>query len=50
MTIRTALLEARLIDGDAKLFERMRARFDKEIVAKTPANSSPPKLRSASAG
>ena len=35
MTIRTALLEARLIEGDQTLFETLRARFDKEIVAKT---------------
>lgn len=35
MTVRTALLEARLILGDEPLFEDMRTRFDREIVAKT---------------
>ena len=33
MTIRTSVLEARLILGDAALFETLRDRFDKEIVA-----------------
>ncbi len=32
MTIRTAMLEARLIDGDAALFAQLRARFRTEIV------------------
>jgi [protein-PII] uridylyltransferase len=36
MTIRTAMLEARFLMGDEALFERLWARFDKEIVAKTP--------------
>ena len=35
ITIRTTLLEARLIHGDADLFERMLTEFDREIVAKT---------------
>ncbi len=35
MTIRTSLLEARLILGDEALFSDMRARFQKEIVVKT---------------
>ena len=35
MTIRTTLVEARLISGDKALFETLRTRFDKEIVAKT---------------
>jgi [protein-PII] uridylyltransferase len=35
MTIRTSLLESRFLSGDEALFERLRARFDKEIVAKT---------------
>ncbi len=35
MTVRTALLETRLILGDEPLFETMRKRFDTEIVAKT---------------
>jgi [protein-PII] uridylyltransferase len=33
MTIRTSLLEARFILGDPALFEAMRERFDREIVA-----------------
>lgn len=35
MTIRTALLEARLIQGNSELFEEMRQQFDKQIVRKT---------------
>jgi [protein-PII] uridylyltransferase len=35
MTIRTTLLEARLILGDEALFDRLRARFEREIVART---------------
>ncbi len=35
MTIRTTLVEARLVSGDRKLFETLLACFDKEIVAKT---------------
>jgi [protein-PII] uridylyltransferase len=35
MTVRTTLLEARLVTGDRKLFETLQTRFDKEIVAKT---------------
>jgi len=35
MTIRTSILEARFLSGDEPLFERLLARFDKEIVAKT---------------
>jgi [protein-PII] uridylyltransferase len=35
MTVRTALLESRLILGPQKLFDRMRARFMKEIVRGT---------------
>ncbi len=35
MTIRTTLLEARLIVGDKALFDTLEMRFDKEIVAKT---------------
>ncbi len=37
MTIRTTLIEARFITGDQALFDRLRTRFDKEIVAKTAA-------------
>jgi [protein-PII] uridylyltransferase len=33
MTIRTSLLDARLILGDAQLFERFEARFTSEVVA-----------------
>jgi [protein-PII] uridylyltransferase len=36
MTVRTALLETRLIDGDEGLFRDLRARFDRAIVRKTP--------------
>ena len=35
MTIRTTLIEARLVTGDKNLFETLQTRFDKEIVAKT---------------
>ena len=35
MTIRTSILEARFILGDETLFETLRSRFDKDIVAKT---------------
>src|SRR5271156_789292 len=35
MTIRTSILEARMLSGDEPLVERLLARFDKEIVAKT---------------
>ena len=44
LTIRTALLEGRFLDGDEALFERMRARFDREIVAKTAAEFATAKL------
>ena len=37
MTVRTALLEARLILGDHTLFENMRTRFEREIVQRTAA-------------
>ncbi|MEI9915432.1 MAG: nucleotidyltransferase domain-containing protein [Methylovirgula sp.] len=36
MTVRTALLEARFILGDEKLFANMYSRFDKEIVQHNP--------------
>ena len=35
MTIRTALFETRYILGDQPLFDELRSRFDKDIVAKT---------------
>ena len=44
MTIRTTLLEARLIIGDETLFDRLRARFDREIVAKTASEFVAAKL------
>ncbi len=44
MTIRTALLEARFILGDARLFDDMRSRFDAEIVVSTPAEFVAAKL------
>ena len=44
MTIRTTLLEARFITGDKALFEALRTRFDKEIVAKTAAEFVAAKL------
>ena len=44
MTIRTTLLEARFITGDKALFEKLTARFDKEIVAKTAAEFVAAKL------
>jgi [protein-PII] uridylyltransferase len=44
MTIRTSVLEARLIMGEAKRFETLRARFDKEIVAKTASEFATAKL------
>jgi [protein-PII] uridylyltransferase len=33
LTIRTALLEMRYVWGDRRLFDELRARFDKEVVA-----------------
>ncbi|MBV1703302.1 MAG: [protein-PII] uridylyltransferase, partial [Hyphomicrobiales bacterium] len=36
MTIRTTLLEARRIDGDGALFERLRKDFDDKVVAAGP--------------
>ena len=44
MTIRTALLEARRITGDEKLFEEFQARFDNEIVKGTAAEFVAAKL------
>src|SRR6266566_3173302 len=37
MTVRTALLEARYLLGDRKLYDEMVARFDKEVVQGTTA-------------
>ena len=44
MTIRTALLEARFVMGEEAQFERLRARFEEEIVAKTPSEFVAAKL------
>src|SRR6202046_3414470 len=44
MTIRTTVVEARFITGDRALFETLRIRFDKEIVAKTAAEFVAAKL------
>ncbi|HRK23914.1 MAG TPA: [protein-PII] uridylyltransferase [Beijerinckiaceae bacterium] len=38
MTVRTALLEARLIAGDAALFATFESRFEKEVVAGSAAD------------
>ncbi|WP_407070195.1 [protein-PII] uridylyltransferase [Methylocella sp.] len=43
-TVRTALLEARLLFGDAAAFEAMRARFEQEIVHGTGAEYVAAKL------
>ena len=37
MTIRTAILEARFLFGDKKLFDEMQTRFDNEVVRNTAA-------------
>jgi len=44
MTIRTSVLEARFLSGDEALFEKLRQRFDKEIVAKTASEFVAAKL------
>jgi [protein-PII] uridylyltransferase len=44
MTVRTALLEARLILGAPPLFESMRARFEREIVQSTASQFVTAKL------
>ena len=44
MTIRTTLLEARLVVGDERLFETLKVRFDKEIVARTASEFVAAKL------
>lgn len=44
MTIRTALLESRLILGDPCLFENLQRRFEKEIMRKTAAEFVAAKL------
>src|ERR1041384_5001835 len=44
MTIRTALLEARYLLGDAKLYDEFVARFDKDIVRNTAAQFVAAKL------
>ena len=44
MTIRTALLEARYIDGEKNLFDGLIEKFDKEVVSKTRAEFITAKL------
>ncbi|WP_426266064.1 [protein-PII] uridylyltransferase [Sphingomonas sp. LHG3443-2] len=44
MTVRTAMLESRLVDGDAALFDEARTRFRDEIVAGTAAEFVSAKL------
>jgi [protein-PII] uridylyltransferase len=44
MTIRTALLESRYLFGDAKLYNELTARFDKEVVQGTAAEFVAAKL------
>lgn len=44
MTVRTAVLEARLILGDRALFETMQTRFDREVVRGTAAEFVAAKL------
>jgi [protein-PII] uridylyltransferase len=44
MTIRTAVLEARFLFGDVKLFEELIARFDKNIVQSTASEFVAAKL------
>ncbi|THD48177.1 MAG: [protein-PII] uridylyltransferase [Bradyrhizobium sp.] len=44
LTIRTAVLEARLITGEEKRFNTLRTRFNKEIVAKTASEFVTAKL------
>lgn len=44
MTVRTALLEARYILGDADLFETMRTRFENKVVHVAPAEFVAAKL------
>ncbi len=44
ITVRTALLESRLILGDETLFAEMRSRFDKEIVRSTAREFAAAKL------
>jgi [protein-PII] uridylyltransferase len=38
ITIRTALLEARMLAGDVPLFEELRGRFDREVIGGTAAD------------
>ena len=44
MTIRTAILEARFLLGDKKLFDELQARFDDEVVRNTAAEFVAAKL------
>src|SRR5919112_2383468 len=45
MTIRTSLLEARLLFGEAALYEQLVARFDREVVQSSAAEFVDAKLR-----
>jgi len=44
MTIRTAILEARFLHGDRKLFEELQERFDAEVVSNTASQFVTAKL------
>ncbi len=44
MTIRTAILEARFLLGDKKLFDELQTRFDREVVRNTAAEFVAAKL------
>ncbi|WP_316862237.1 [protein-PII] uridylyltransferase [uncultured Cohaesibacter sp.] len=44
MTIRTALLEARFVDGEKKLFDELLVRFDKDVLRNTSAEFIAAKL------
>ncbi len=47
MTVRTSLIDARLLTGDAALFDAFQARFVASCHDRAPAPSSPPSRRSA---
>ncbi len=44
MTIRTAILEARFLHGDRKLFDELQERFDEEVVSNTASQFVAAKL------
>lgn len=37
LTIRTALMEARFLSGNQRLFERFRARYERKVIMKSPS-------------